>query len=117
MAGGIKVALLTTAAGLVIAVPVNIGYNFFVTRIDTLIVDMETGAQRILNLAWDLEKEGRFGFFRARRPRQARAHERPRPLRRPRRRTSPEPSNRGRNLEDAASVPLITHEVEHKWQF
>lgn len=59
VAGGIKVALLTTAAGLTIAVPVNIGYNFFVTRIDTLIVDMERGAQRILNLAWDLEKDGK----------------------------------------------------------
>jgi biopolymer transport protein ExbB len=59
VAGGIKVALLTTAAGLVIAVPVNIAYNFFVTRIDTLIVDMEQGAQRIINLAWDLEKEGK----------------------------------------------------------
>jgi len=59
VAGGIKVALLTTAAGLVIAVPVNIAYNFFVTRIDTLIVDMEQGAQRIINLAWDLDKEGK----------------------------------------------------------
>ena len=59
VAGGIKVALLTTAAGLVIAVPVNIAYNFFVTRIDTLIVDMEQGTQRIINLAWDLEKEGK----------------------------------------------------------
>ncbi len=59
VAGGIKVALLTTATGLVIAIPVNIAYNFFVTRIDTLIVDMEQGAQEVLNLAWDLEKEGR----------------------------------------------------------
>jgi biopolymer transport protein ExbB len=59
VAGGIKVALLTTAAGLVVAVPVNIGYNFFVTRIDTLIVDMEQGAQKIINLAWDLEKDGK----------------------------------------------------------
>ncbi len=58
VAGGIKVALLTTAAGLVIAIPVNIGYNFFVTRIDTLILDMETGSQRILNIAWDMEKDG-----------------------------------------------------------
>ena len=58
VAGGIKVALLTTAAGLTVAIPVNIGYNFFVSRIDQLIVDMEQGAQRILNLAWDLEKKG-----------------------------------------------------------
>ena len=55
VAGGIKVALLTTAAGLLIAVPVNISYNFFVTRIDKLIVDMEQGTQKILNLAWDME--------------------------------------------------------------
>ncbi len=59
VAGGIKVALLTTATGLLIAIPTNIGYNFFVTRIDKLIVDMEQGTQQILNLAWDLEKEGR----------------------------------------------------------
>lgn len=58
VAGGIKVALLTTAAGLVIAVPVNIGYNFFVTRIDGLIMDMEQGSQRILSMAWDFEKDG-----------------------------------------------------------
>jgi len=59
VAGGIKVALLTTAAGLAIAIPVNIAYNFFVTRIDKLIVDMEQGAQEVFNLAWDLEKDGR----------------------------------------------------------
>lgn len=58
VAGGIKVALLTTAAGLVIAVPVNIGYNYFVTRIDGLILDMEQGAQKILAMAWDFEKDG-----------------------------------------------------------
>jgi len=58
VAGGIKVALLTTAAGLIIAIPVNIAYNFFVTRIDRLIMDMEHGAQEVVNLAWDLEKAG-----------------------------------------------------------
>ncbi|GMR13711.1 MAG: MotA/TolQ/ExbB proton channel family protein [Gemmatimonadota bacterium] len=58
VAGGIKVALLTTATGLLIAIPVNISYNFFVTRIDQLILDMEQGAQRILNLAWTMEKKG-----------------------------------------------------------
>lgn len=58
VAGGIKVALLTTATGLLIAIPVNLGYNFFVTRIDKLIVDMEQGTQQLLNLAWDMEKAG-----------------------------------------------------------
>ena len=64
VAGGIKVALLTTAAGLLIAVPVNISYNFFVTRIDKLIVDMEHGTQKILNIAWDMEKSGQIQILR-----------------------------------------------------
>lgn len=59
VAGGIKVALLTTAAGLIIAIPVNIAYNYFVTRIDRLIADMEHGAQKIVSVAWDMEKSGR----------------------------------------------------------
>lgn len=67
VAGGIKVALITTAAGLVIAIPVNIMYNFFVTRIDSLIVDMERGADHILKLAWALEKDGRLEVVRTKR--------------------------------------------------
>jgi biopolymer transport protein ExbB len=59
VAAGIKVALLTTATGLIIAIPVNIAYNFFVTRIDTLIMDMEQGTQQLLNLAWDMERQGK----------------------------------------------------------
>ena len=54
VAGGIKIALITTAAGLIIAIPVNIAYNFFVTRIDKLIVEMEEGTAKILNLIWDM---------------------------------------------------------------
>lgn len=65
VAGGIKVALLTTATGLAIAIPVNIAYNFFVTRIDGLIVDMETGANKVLKLAWDMEKAGDLQVVRA----------------------------------------------------
>jgi biopolymer transport protein ExbB len=67
VAGGIKVALITTAAGLVIAIPVNIMYNFFVTRIDSLIVDMERGADHILKLAWALERDGRLEVVRTKR--------------------------------------------------
>jgi hypothetical protein len=54
VAGGIKVALITTATGLIIAVPTNVAYNFFVTRIDKLIVEMEQGTAHVLNLIWDL---------------------------------------------------------------
>ncbi|HUF51203.1 MAG TPA: MotA/TolQ/ExbB proton channel family protein [Longimicrobiales bacterium] len=58
VAGGIKVALITTAAGLIIAIPVNISYNFFVTRIDKLIIEMEEGTSNVLNLVWDLDAAG-----------------------------------------------------------
>lgn len=54
VAGGIKIALITTATGLVIAVPVNVAYNYFVTRIDKLIIEMEEGSAKILNLMWDI---------------------------------------------------------------
>jgi biopolymer transport protein ExbB len=52
VAGGIKVALITTAAGLVIAIPVNIAHNFFVSQIDGLIIDMRQGVQTIHDLLW-----------------------------------------------------------------
>lgn len=54
VAGGIKIALITTATGLIIAVPINIAYNYFVTRIDKLIIEMEEGSAKILNLMWDI---------------------------------------------------------------
>ncbi len=49
VAGGIKVALLTTAIGLMIAIPVSIGHNYFVSRIDSLVIDMEESAQKMVD--------------------------------------------------------------------
>lgn len=49
VAGGIKIALLTTAAGLVIAIPVSIAHNYFVSRIDSLVIDMEESAQKMVD--------------------------------------------------------------------
>lgn len=54
VASGIKVALITTATGLIIAIPINIAYNYFVTRIDGLIISMEQGTNTVLNLLWDV---------------------------------------------------------------
>jgi biopolymer transport protein ExbB len=59
VASGIKIALITTAAGLTIAIPVNISYNYFVTRIDALIADMEQGTQAVLDLIWRAQDEQR----------------------------------------------------------
>jgi biopolymer transport protein ExbB len=59
VASGIKIALITTAAGLVIAIPINIAYNYFVTRIDGLILEMEEGTNAVMALLWDVFGEER----------------------------------------------------------
>ena len=55
VAGGIKVALLTTAFGLMIAIPVSIGHNYFVSRIDSLVIDMEESAQKMVDTLHAIE--------------------------------------------------------------
>ena len=56
VAGGIKVALLTTAAGLAIAIPVSIGHNYFVSFIDGLVIDMEEAAQKMVDTLHAMSK-------------------------------------------------------------
>ncbi|MGD8289480.1 MAG: MotA/TolQ/ExbB proton channel family protein [Gemmatimonadota bacterium] len=55
VAGGIKVALLTTAIGLMIAIPVSIGHNYFVAKIDSLVIDMEESAQKMVDTLHAIE--------------------------------------------------------------
>jgi biopolymer transport protein ExbB len=49
VAGGIKVALITTAAGLTIAIPINIAHNYFVTQVDRLVISMEESTQKMID--------------------------------------------------------------------
>ena len=58
VAGGIKVALLTTAFGLAIAIPVSIAHNYFVSRIDALVIDMEESAQKMVDTLHAMERSG-----------------------------------------------------------
>lgn len=48
---GISEALVCTAAGLVVAVPAVIVYNYFVKRIDRFVLDMELCASEVLDLS------------------------------------------------------------------
>ena len=57
VAGGITVALLTTAAGLTIAIPVSVSHNFFVARIDSLVIDMEESAQKMIDMLHTMESD------------------------------------------------------------
>jgi len=56
VAGGIKVALLTTATGLTIAIPMSIFHNYFVSRIDSLVIDMEESAQKMIDALHAIER-------------------------------------------------------------
>ena len=49
VAGGISKALLTTAFGLITAMIIQIFQNFFVSRIDQLILDMEENSVKLLD--------------------------------------------------------------------
>ena len=49
-ARGISIALYNTAGGIVVAVPAMIAYRFFRTKIDTLIVEMEQQAIKLVEI-------------------------------------------------------------------
>ncbi len=48
-AGGIAVALYTTAAGLIVAIPATISHRFFQRRIDSIVVTMEEEAIKLVD--------------------------------------------------------------------
>lgn len=50
LAGGIAQALLTTAGGLTVAIPALIGYLFFISRVDRLIMDIDALGQQIVDV-------------------------------------------------------------------
>lgn len=50
LAGGISVALITTAAGLIVAIPALFFHRFFVKRVEEITVTMEQDAIRLVDL-------------------------------------------------------------------
>ncbi|MDP3804836.1 MAG: MotA/TolQ/ExbB proton channel family protein [Candidatus Omnitrophota bacterium] len=50
LAGGIWEALLATVAGLAVAIPTYVAYNYLTNQVDTLVYDMETSATDLVNL-------------------------------------------------------------------
>jgi len=49
LAGGISEALITTAAGLLVAIPAMIAHRFYIRRIDSLAVTMEQEAVKLVD--------------------------------------------------------------------
>jgi biopolymer transport protein ExbB len=50
LASGISEALVATATGLTIAIPTLVLYNFFTSKADALVIEMEKNALRMLNI-------------------------------------------------------------------
>ena len=49
VAGGIKVALLTTVGGLMAAIVLQVGYNYCVSKIDRLVIEMEESSTVLID--------------------------------------------------------------------
>jgi biopolymer transport protein ExbB len=60
LSGGISEALITTLAGLTVAIPTLVAHNYFARRVDAMTLELEVFSQDVLNL---LARQGR-----ARRP-------------------------------------------------
>ena len=55
VAGGISEALITTAAGLIVGIIIQFCHNFFVSRIDRIIADMQEQTAGLIDLLYELE--------------------------------------------------------------
>jgi biopolymer transport protein ExbB len=50
VAGGIKVALLTTVFGLIVAIILQIFYNYIIAKIDNIVNDMENASISLMDI-------------------------------------------------------------------
>ncbi len=57
VAGGISEALLTTLFGLVVAMTIQIFYNYFTSKIDKLIIDMEESSVELMDALVEMEEK------------------------------------------------------------
>lgn len=50
LSSGIWQALICTAAGLAVAIPAHAGYNYLISRINSIVLDMERTANEVVNI-------------------------------------------------------------------
>jgi biopolymer transport protein ExbB len=50
VAGGIKIALITTVGGLIVGIILQIFYNYIISKIDTIVGDMEDASISLLDI-------------------------------------------------------------------
>ncbi|AWM13802.1 MotA/TolQ/ExbB proton channel family protein [Flavobacterium sp. NRK F10] len=57
VAGGIKVALLTTVFGLIVAIILQVFYNYIIAKIDSIVNDMEDASISLIDILSDYSKK------------------------------------------------------------
>ena len=58
VAAGISEALITTAAGLAVAIPAQLAYNFFMNKINKFVRDIETSTNMLLETFGEMQRSG-----------------------------------------------------------
>lgn len=58
VAAGISEALITTAAGLIVALPIQLFYNYFTSRINKTVREIETSTNMLLETFTEMERNG-----------------------------------------------------------
>ena len=56
LSGGVWEALICTAAGLAVAIPCYAAYNYLVSRVNAIVLDMEKAATEIVNIVTEVPK-------------------------------------------------------------
>ena len=59
VAGGIKVALITTVSGLIVAIILQIFYNYILSKIDSIVLDMEEASMDLVDLLYKRKLQGK----------------------------------------------------------
>jgi biopolymer transport protein ExbB len=54
LSGGVSTALICAAAGLAVAIPAHAGYNYLVSRVNSIVLDMERAATEIVNIVTEM---------------------------------------------------------------
>ena len=58
LSNGISQALITTATGLLIAIPSLVGYNFFTSKADRIVTQLERESLRVLHRLHEVPESG-----------------------------------------------------------
>jgi biopolymer transport protein ExbB len=59
VAGGIKIALITTVAGLIVAIILQVFYNYILSKIDSIVLDMEEASMDLVDLLYKRNLQGK----------------------------------------------------------